>query len=99
VPRTLVKLIAQNRLPLTTSLSAYLQRNRAVLDVVQEFQDNKRFVPIHPHQILCSNVTARCYTHDARTVFYTDTDHLSREGAKKLIPVISSEINRHRGVP
>jgi hypothetical protein len=99
VPRTLVKLIAQNRLPLTTSLSAYLQRNRAVLDVVQEFQDNKRFVPIHPHQILCSNATARCYTHDARTVFYTDTDHLSREGAKKLIPVISSEINRHRGVP
>jgi hypothetical protein len=99
VPRTLVKLIAQNRLPLTTSLATYLQRNRTVLDVVQQFQDNKRFVPIYPYRILCSNATARCYTHDARTVFYTDTDHLSHEGAEKLIPVIASEIKRHRGEP
>jgi peptidoglycan/LPS O-acetylase OafA/YrhL len=99
VPRTLVKLIAQHRLPLTTSLSVYLQRNRIVLEVVRELQDNKRFVPIYPYQILCSDVTARCYTHDTRTVFYTDTDHLSREGAEKLIPVIASEIKRHRSEP
>lgn len=99
VPRTLVKLIAQHRLPLTTSLPAYLRRNRTVLQVIQELQDNKRLVPIYPHRILCSNATARCYTHDARTVFYTDTDHLSREGAEKLMPVISAEIKRHRGEP
>ncbi|MFZ2159398.1 MAG: acyltransferase family protein [Bradyrhizobium sp.] len=96
VPRTLVKLVAQNRLPLTTSLPVYLARNRIVLGIVRDLQDKKGFVPIYPHRMLCSNETARCYTHDANTVLYTDTDHLSREGADRLTAVISAEIKRHR---
>jgi hypothetical protein len=96
VPRTLAKLIAQNKLPLTTSLSTYLQRNRIVLDITRDLGNRHRFIPIYPHKILCGNDTGRCYTHSAGSVYYTDTDHLSRDGAEKLAVTIASEINRHR---
>jgi peptidoglycan/LPS O-acetylase OafA/YrhL len=99
VPRTLVKLIAQNKLPLTTSFPTYLRRNRIVLDIARDLEGRQGFVPIYPHQILCSSDTARCYTHGANTVFYTDTDHLSRDGAEKLAATIASEIKRRRAEP
>lgn len=92
VPRTLVKLIAQNRLPLTTSLQRYLERNRVVLGIARDIQDETGFVPIYPQRVFCRTDTARCYTHDGATIFYTDTDHLSREGAEKLVAVIAPEI-------
>lgn len=92
VPRTLVKLIAQNKSELTTSLPVYLQRHRILLDLARELQDRKGFVPIYPHHLLCNSATARCNTHTANTVYYTDTDHLSREGAEMLATVIASEI-------
>jgi peptidoglycan/LPS O-acetylase OafA/YrhL len=95
VPRTLVKLIAQRRLPLTTSLSVYLKRNEIVFGIAREFSGNKQFVPIFPHNVFCSG-TGRCATHDAGEVFYTDTDHLSRQGAEKLVALIGREIDAHQ---
>jgi hypothetical protein len=52
VPRTLIKLIAQNRLPLTTSLPTYLQRNRTVLEIARELEGRQGFVPVYPHRTL-----------------------------------------------
>jgi len=95
VPRTLVKLIAQNKLPLTTGLPAYLQRNRTVLDIARELEGRQGFVPIYPHRILCNSDTARCYTHADNQVYYTDTDHLSRSGAEELVAAVVLEIKRH----
>ncbi|MGX4803487.1 acyltransferase family protein [Bradyrhizobium guangdongense] len=94
VPRTLVKLISQNRLPLTTSLPKYWERNRRVQQIVQGLEGTPRFVPIYPDKVFCSRETGRCYTHSKDAVFYTDTDHLSREGAERLVSVIVSEIKR-----
>jgi peptidoglycan/LPS O-acetylase OafA/YrhL len=99
VPRTLVKLIAQNRLPLTTSLSAYLRRNQKVLELVKNLQDKKGLVPIYPHGVFCSSETTRCYTHDGTTIFYTDTDHLSREGAERLVADLAVKIKKNLGGP
>ena len=99
VPRTLVKLIARNKLPLTTGLPTYLQRNRVVLEIARELEGKQGFVPIYPHRILCSSDTGRCHTHAANDVYYTDTDHLSRSGAEKLVVLIASEIERHRAGP
>jgi peptidoglycan/LPS O-acetylase OafA/YrhL len=96
VPRTLVKLIAQHRLPLTTSLAVYLKRNEIVFGIAREFSNDKRFVAIFPHDVFCSNMTGRCATHEAGEVFYTDTDHLSRQGAEKLVAVIARQIEGHR---
>ncbi len=96
VPRTLVRLIAQDRLPLTTSLSRYLNRNEIVLKIAEDMKNHQGFIPIYPHSILCSADSGRCLTHSAGEVFYTDTDHLSLSGAEKLAAAIISAI-RYRG--
>jgi peptidoglycan/LPS O-acetylase OafA/YrhL len=96
VPRTLVKLIAQGHLPLTTSLSVYLKRNEIIFGIAKEFNNDRQFVPIFPHNIFCNSATGRCATHEAGEIFYTDTDHLSRQGAEKLVSVIEREINTHQ---
>lgn len=93
VPRTLAMVIAQHRLPLTTSLSVYLKRNEIVLGIANEFASSKRFVPIFPHNVFCNSTTGRCATHEAGEVFYTDTDHLSRQGADRLVVAIEREID------
>lgn len=95
VPRTLIKLIAQNNLPLTTSLPRYLQRNRIVLEIARDLEDRQEFLPIYPHRVMCSSDSGRCYTHAANSVYYADTDHLSRDGAEKLVSAIAAEIKRH----
>ncbi|MCS3765308.1 acyltransferase family protein [Bradyrhizobium centrosematis] len=99
VPKTLVKLVAQNRLPLTTSLSKYHERNRMILNIVRELRDQKGFVPIFPERVFCSGMTQRCYTHEGTSIFYTDTDHLSREGAEKLVGAINEEVQRRLSTP
>lgn len=96
VPRTIVKLTARHMLPLTTSLPRYFERNKIVLDIARDLSiDHKDFVPIYPHKTFCDE-TARCYTHDS-TIFYTDTDHLSREGAKLLVKRIADSLNASPG--
>lgn len=92
VPRTLLKLIAQGNLPLTTSLAVYLKRNEKVFDILDGFKDNPRIIPIYPHKTFCSTVSGRCATHENDEIFYTDTDHLSRQGAEKLVAAIAKVI-------
>ncbi|WP_369722505.1 acyltransferase family protein [Bradyrhizobium sp. LLZ17] len=95
VPRTLVKLIAQGHLPLTTSLAVYLKRNEKVFDILNEFKDNPKIIPIYPHKTFCSAVSGRCATHENDEIFYTDTDHLSRQGAEKLVAATAKIIKFH----
>ncbi|MCK1652720.1 acyltransferase [Bradyrhizobium sp. 149] len=85
VPRTLLKLIARGDLPLTTSLAVYLKRNERVFDILDGFKNNSKIIPIYPHETFCSAVSGRCATHENDKIYYTDTDHLSREGAEKLV--------------
>lgn len=91
VPRALVKAVGQNRLPLTTSLARYEERNLAILQLANVFKNAKGFVPIFPHKVLCD--FARCHVHEGKTVFYTDTDHLSREGAMMVVDLIAKAID------
>lgn len=96
VPRTIVKLTARHMLPLTTSLPRYFERNKIVLDLARDLSiHHKDFVPIYPHKTFCDE-TARCHTHDS-TIFYSDTDHLSREGAKLLVKAIAGSLNASSG--
>ena len=95
VPRTLIKRIAQHRLPLTTSLSVYLERNQIVLKMARELSTDGRFVPIFPHEVFCNGTTDRCLTHENGEIFYTDTDHLSREGAERLVAAVSRAMDAH----
>ncbi|MBR0994708.1 acyltransferase [Bradyrhizobium japonicum] len=83
VPKTLAKLVARGGAPLTTSLSVYLERHRLVLDLAKELSPDRMFIPIYPHLVFCHG--DRCVTHEGDVVYYTDTDHLSLQGADKLI--------------
>lgn len=62
VPRTIVKLIAQHRLPLTTSLNKYLERNW-MIDVAKELSKEKK---LHSH-LSASHLLPRRY----KTVLHT----------------------------
>ena len=86
-----MKLTARHELPLTTGLPLYLERNRTVLDLARELSSRKGFVPIYPHEVFCKQETQRCYTHGT-TIFYTDTDHLSRDGAESLVKAIAEKL-------
>ena len=92
VPRTLLKLIVQGHLPLTTSLTVYLRRNERVFDILDGFKNNPKIIPIYPHKTFCSDISGRCATHENDEIFYTDTDHLSRQGAEKLVTAIAKII-------
>ncbi|MBR1363446.1 acyltransferase family protein [Bradyrhizobium ottawaense] len=87
VPRTLAKLTARHAPPITTSLQRYLERNAPILKLAAELSTNARYSPIYPHRVLCDNV--RCRTVLDGKVLYTDTDHLSSEGAALIVPEIS----------
>jgi peptidoglycan/LPS O-acetylase OafA/YrhL len=88
VPRTLVKSIVRGRLPLTTSLDRYVERSGGSLAIAEELSARPNYFPIYPHKLLCAE--GRCVTHRDRKVLYTDTDHLSREGAQIVVDAIAS---------
>lgn len=85
LPRTLVKLVGSGQLPLTTSREVYLRRHKVTLSIMQSFEGRYGFTPIYTEDIFCSQINNRCQTHSDETLFYTDTDHLSRDGARMVI--------------
>jgi peptidoglycan/LPS O-acetylase OafA/YrhL len=90
VPRTLSKLAAKHFTPITTSLQRYLDRNAAVLHLAMELSGNPLYRPVYPHQVLCN--TQRCLTAMDGKILYTDTDHLSAEGAAIVVPEIQKQL-------
>lgn len=85
LPRTLVKLVGSGQLPLTTSREVYLWRHKITLSIMQSFEGRYGFTPIYTEDVFCSQIDNRCQTHSDETLFYTDTDHLSRDGARMVI--------------
>ncbi len=86
VPQTLAKLAARRAPPITTSVHRYLDRHAPVLKLAAELSTNARYHPVYPHRVLCDHV--RCRTVLDGKVLYTDTDHLSSEGAALIVPEI-----------
>lgn len=92
VPHAVVKLTANGGLPLTTSLDVYLQRHAQTLDVLRSFEGNPAFRAVYPQEIFCSKANGRCLTHTTDRLLYTDTDHLSREGAALLVEHVAKKV-------
>lgn len=85
VPHAVVKLMARGGLPLTTSRDVYLKRHAETFDVLRAFENESNFLAVYPSEVFCSDSDGRCRTHTANRLLYTDTDHLSREGAALLV--------------
>lgn len=96
VPRTVTKLMARGGTQLTTSLEVYTRRHRPTHDILRAFAGRPNFVAIYPDEVLCNRSDGRCVTHSQQEVFYTDTDHLSRDGAKLLVDWLEKQLEaRH----
>jgi len=85
VPHAVVKLAANGSLPLTTSLDVYTKRHAQTFDVLRKFDANPSFLVVYPEDVFCSRDNGRCVTHTENRLLYTDTDHLSKEGAAQLV--------------
>lgn len=96
VPRAVAKLLGRGALPLTTSRTTYLERHARMLALLQPFKGRKNFYAIYPHEVFCSESTGRCATHSHDHLFYTDTDHLSREGAALLVEYLGKKLHDER---
>lgn len=96
VPRAIAKLLGRGALPLTTSRITYLKRHARTLSLLQRFQGRRNFYAIYPHEVFCSETTGRCATHSDDRLFYTDTDHLSREGAALLVEHLGKKMHDER---
>lgn len=79
--------------PVSTSYDVY--RDRA--DESFELYDrvvHENIVRIFPHRLFCNAAPlGRCLTHDSERIFYSDTNHLSHEGATILINAIVEKLD------
>ncbi len=77
---------------MTTSRDVYLERHSRVLSVLKGFEARDGFSVVYPHQLFCDEKSARCRTNSENRIFYTDTDHLSREGAEIVINALAAQL-------
>lgn len=99
VPHTVLKLTATGAMPLTTARQVYLDRIRRVYDVLQGFDGRSNFLAVYPEAVFCNKESGRCITHTANRLLYTDTDHLSREGATMLVDYMTEQLRKSRMIP
>jgi peptidoglycan/LPS O-acetylase OafA/YrhL len=85
----------------TTSFDLYLRRNRRAFEAYDAVASNDRLLRIYPHLLFCSEESRRCFTHDRSEFFYSDTNHLSHAGGKRLVERILADADakwHHRDV-
>ena len=79
---------------LTTSYEVYKERTASTFDLLDSIKGQNIF-RVYPHKLFCNTlINKRCITHDELSVFYSDDNHLSNEGAKLLNNLILTEINK-----
>lgn len=102
VPKALSRLTPKNpraaeewlaREGVTTSLDVFRRRSAAAYRAYDDLGSLPNVHRIYPESIFCSDATARCRSHDARTVWYSDDDHLSRAGAEQVVSLIVSAVD------
>lgn len=94
VPRVMAKLMAKKLPPPTTGLDTYLARHSNALAVAQELNSRAGFIPIYSHEAFCNDVNRRCRLSDGKQIYYSDTDHLSGDGAKLIVDAIADAIQK-----
>lgn len=76
---------------LKVSIDAFRERVKDVIDLFDSINSDK-LIRVKPESIFCSEVEKACYAHDNNSVFYTDSDHLSKVGAQKVVSLIIEKI-------
>jgi len=80
---------------LTTSYEVYSNRNKKILDSFNQL-NSKNISIVNPANFFCNNIiNNRCIIHDDRFIYYYDYDHLSTQGSKIIINMISNIIKNN----
>lgn len=70
--------------PFTTDYNDYIKENKKVIEFLDSI-NHKSLSKIYPDKIFCDKtVKNKCFTHDGKDVFYSDSNHLSDAGVEKL---------------
>jgi peptidoglycan/LPS O-acetylase OafA/YrhL len=68
----------------TTSYDVYKTRTSSSFKLLNSIK-GKNIYRVYPHSMFCDTlIKNRCLTHDNKTTFYDDSNHLSRYGSKSL---------------
>ena len=77
---------------LTTSYKVYKNRTKSSFELLDSLESDNIY-RVYPHTIFCdTTIKNRCITHDNKSIFYYDKNHLSDNGAKKINNLIIEEI-------
>ena len=56
---------------------------------------NEKIHRVYPDRILCdTEVKSRCLAHNDKNIFYNDSNHLSKYGARLVTEAIINKINK-----
>ncbi|EAU40532.1 Acyltransferase 3 [Fulvimarina pelagi HTCC2506] len=91
VPAEIRNRYSSNSLPYRYPVQSYLTRSSTVLALAQDYAENPQFRAIFPHKVFCRD-DGFCETHGQDQVYYTDSNHLSAEGADWLIDAAERDL-------
>lgn len=91
VPRQTIDALRKGGAPVTTSLDRYMERNAPLISVLEGLSTDNLFV-IQSYRAFCDELSRRCATSD-EALLYTDTDHLSVQGAEALAHEVFSVVD------
>jgi peptidoglycan/LPS O-acetylase OafA/YrhL len=98
VPKEIVhRLLQGDSRPVSTSYEVYKNRNQPIIDLYDSLGDSPLLLRIKPDEIFCRPDSGRCMTHTDSEVFYWDDNHLSQQGAKRLVERVAEEYQKKWG--
>ena len=84
---------------ITTSYQVYKERTKSSFDLLNSIKGNNIY-QIYPHQLFCdTSIIDRCVTHDNKSIFYIDDDHLSFKGIEMLNNLIIKKVDEINKIP
>ena len=78
----------------STSYDVFKERNKISFTLLDSI-NNKNIHRIYPHKLFCGTlIKNRCIVHNNSSIFYNDSIHLSKSGAKMVNNLIIKEIEK-----
>lgn len=83
-----------NKSKITISYPDYISKTKSSFDLLDSIK-HKNISRIYPHKLFCNtSIPNRCITHDQKTSYYRDEQHLSKKGTDMLFEVLKTKINK-----
>ena len=94
--KNLLSINPNKKLPenyLTIPYNIYKKRTESTFNLLDSIQ-NENILRVYPHKTFCDKDFTICKSHNKDEIYYSDEDHLSLVGGKKLNRVILNTVNQ-----